>query len=72
MQHWEYLILDSEYGHLRKVNGKRYWGRGIRILDFLNQKGLEGWELVTDLEGVGTKRTYTLKRPLSQEKQSDD
>lgn len=70
MQQWEYMFVKgsgSITGFIAEVNRKR-WTDDITIMDFLHQKGREGWELIfTD---VGINKTwpyFILKRPLAAE-----
>jgi hypothetical protein len=66
MQQWEYLFLKgsgSLTGFIVEVNGKK-WRNDVSIMDFLNQKGEEGWELVFTDVGINKWPYFILKRPL--------
>lgn len=52
MQKWEYLFLitDSRKNDLpRFLNGREIkdWQRGLSLVEFTNQLGEQGWELVS-------------------------
>jgi hypothetical protein len=52
MQKWEYLLLDTDGGRdklPRFLNGIeiRNWRRGPSLVEFINQLGDQGWELVS-------------------------
>ena len=65
MQHWEYKMVDSYGGREvtgidhEKVNQKPL----PKVLDYLNQLGREGWEVVGFASHSGVNE-YVLKRPL--------
>ena len=79
MQQWEYTIVNVNYSDgwkAKAVNGSEIpnWKNGAHISVFLNQRGVEGWELIswTILETKGTsfyqdaERLHAvLKRPKS-------
>jgi hypothetical protein len=46
---WEYLYVNEIENHVKMVNHVelRDWKRGPRVVDYLNQMGQQGWELVT-------------------------
>ncbi len=46
---WEYLYLNEVENHVKLVNGveTRDWKKGPHVSSYLNQMGLQGWELVT-------------------------
>lgn len=60
MQKWEYLLVVAMDGRPRYIHGQelRDWQRGPNILDYLNQLGDQGWELVNFDSGA-----YMFKRP---------
>lgn len=41
MTKWEYLVVDDEGAFNAKWEGEK-----ITLIDFLNKKGKQGWELV--------------------------
>ena len=72
MTKWEYLLLISkitvggdEKPWIINGHGLRGWDKGPDLLDYINQLGDEGWDLVTEYkEAVGV-RGYWFKRPKS-------
>lgn len=60
MQKWEYLEVESAYNRVLAINGKEVkdWQEGTRMIDYLNQVGDEGWELIAIDEN-----RYLFKRP---------
>jgi hypothetical protein len=78
MQKWEYLFLTVfRVGDVWKVgivNGKEIpkWIQGVSLYDFVNERGEEGWELIsasfspifTDLAHVDSEDyRLVMKRP---------
>jgi len=66
MNTWEYLVVQVNCGEIVVINGvstisgRRKDVAGPGVTDFLADKGLEGWELVS----VDNKVMY-FKRPLN-------
>ena len=64
MDQWEYEFLEAQLGNLRSkwclVNeGVRYEGT---IQDLLNEKGSQGWEVVTAMHPTPSHWEFLLKR----------
>lgn len=68
MQKWEYLFVIMDYSrekpqgwrpHYINGNEQKDWGKGLSYIDFSNQMGNEGWELVSS-------ETITNSTPLTQ------
>jgi hypothetical protein len=65
MQKWEYIFLiagrANETWKIIMLNGRevRDWKNGPSMYDYINQKGEEGWELVsTTYSPVFTQNAY--------------
>ena len=71
MQRYEYreLVTDVQEGtRVRYVDDEQPdWRKGPRMVEYLNQLGAEGWELVSVCAhgGPWNARLYTLRRPLA-------
>ncbi len=72
MQRYEYreLVTDMQgWTRVRYVDGHEQpdWQTGPRMVDYLNQLGAEGWDLVSVCAhgGPWNARLYTLRRPLA-------
>jgi hypothetical protein len=65
MTRWEYLwIIGDSVGdvyRVREANGSELkdWKRGPALIDYMNARGAEGWELV----GVYRALFFYFKRP---------
>lgn len=67
MQKWEYLFVGCNEGRTRWVNGSELPGwKSNKLFAWANQRGEEGWELVSDSAWTGS-FAYDLvfKRPKS-------
>jgi len=75
MQKWEYgnLICHYEAGFLSGSNHWTWQGKRIEFISIevaLNDRGAEGWELVTShahVEQEWSEEVYIFKRPLPRE-----
>ena len=71
MQQWEYLFLDSAFGHecgfvpTYQNKKKLYLDKTVCTEDYCNELGKDGWELIQmrNREG-GTYMTMVFKRPV--------
>ena len=60
MQRWEYLfvtcVLERDEWKAMYVNGQevRDWKRGPNLAEWSNERGAEGWELVSSTFAVGS------------------
>lgn len=64
MQKWEYLFVECGDGKPRWVNGSELpnWKK-TNLADWSNQRGDEGWELVTSNVVAWDRRQLVYKRP---------
>ena len=74
MQQWEYLVVRCVDEMVMTVNGNKVGKAGFTstkgefIWDYLNLRGIEGWEVVTSTSDQhNAMPVYTLKRLISQE-----
>ena len=69
MQQWEYREMFADFRKVVQVNHQPTKKPEPTILDYLNQAGREGWEViaVTSFGAGGEYKTYILKRPLTTE-----
>jgi hypothetical protein len=72
LQRYEYRELITERQAGTRVwyvddHEQPDWQKGPRIVEYLNQLGAEGWELVSVCahSGPWNNRLYTLRRPLA-------
>jgi hypothetical protein len=63
MQHWEYMFVTVFNGHVNKVDGKLYHQGQQDWETWLRARGLEGWELVSEVSFIARDVHATLKRP---------
>ena len=61
MQKWEYLSVTTLPGEIYSINGERPETK-ILYLDYLAQKGAEGWELISVIN-TESGRDLVFKRP---------
>jgi hypothetical protein len=69
MQQWEYKLVatTSDNGRVVAVDSELLERKPrLRPIDYLNQLGREGWEVVGFSDGHSNKE-YVLKRPLAAE-----
>jgi hypothetical protein len=68
MQKWEYLFVEvREWKKPYSINGqeiKDWWKKGPSVEVFSNQKGEEGWELISYFQSQGSSSfSMVFKRP---------
>jgi hypothetical protein len=66
MSEWEYLEFETEYYQVDRINGKTQ-SEKIFIWQYLNQVGLEGWDVISMLyDTEHHRRVYLAKREIHQ------
>ena len=65
MQKWEYLFMVSdERGKVSTINNQRVRsGEKVSSLQFAEERGNMGWELITVTEDEAGRNSFYFKRP---------
>jgi hypothetical protein len=64
MSKWEYLEFETEYYQVDRINGKTHSDKKF-IWQYLNDVGMEGWEIISVLyDTEHHRRVYLAKREI--------